>query len=323
MVDKYGEEKIIHKTWPDKFMEEQEQMVEIVSKLGEDPEIKAIVMNQAVPGCNAAIDKLLETRDDIFIVYCIPQENPADVTARANLVLIPDELGMGPAMARQAQKLGAKTFIHYSLPRHMSQVLFFKRYELIKEECEKIGLEFVNVTAPDPMSEIGLHGAQELVLEDVPKMLDEYGKDTAIFTTNCALQVPLIKAITDNGGMYVQPCCPSPYHGFPAALGLSATTDTSIAGVIEQTRVALAEKNLLGRVSNWPLPASFMITTAGVEYAIKWINGEVQKDGIDEDVLKEVMEGYAEVSVQLTSFEDEDGTVYNNYLLFLMDHIIY
>ncbi len=91
MSQKYGD-RIVHVTWPDNFMTEQEQMITTVSKLAADPEIKAVIINQAVPGTNAAIDKLLETRDDMLIIYGTPQENPEDVAARADIILKPNEL---------------------------------------------------------------------------------------------------------------------------------------------------------------------------------------------------------------------------------------
>lgn len=49
MVEKYGADKIIHELWPDNFMTEQEQMISIITKLGSDPEVKALIINQAVP----------------------------------------------------------------------------------------------------------------------------------------------------------------------------------------------------------------------------------------------------------------------------------
>ena len=103
MTQKYGD-KIVHVTWPDNFMTEQEQMITTVSKLAADPEIKAVIINQAVPGTNAAIDKLLESRDDMLIIYGTPQENPEDVAARADIILQPNELDMGPAMVEQDRK---------------------------------------------------------------------------------------------------------------------------------------------------------------------------------------------------------------------------
>lgn len=132
MVEKYGD-RIVHELWPDNFMAEQEQMVSIVTKIASNPDIKGLIINQAVPGTNAAVDKLLETRDDMFIVYCTPQENPPDVATRANLILQPDELKMGDNIPVQAKKLGAKTIVHYSFPRHMSQVLLSSRRALMKD----------------------------------------------------------------------------------------------------------------------------------------------------------------------------------------------
>ena len=102
LVAKYGADKVIHVTWPTNFMAEQEQMVTTVARLAADRDIRALIINQAVPGTNPAVDRLLETRDDMFIVYCSPQENPPDVSRRANLILNTSDLARGPAIARQA-----------------------------------------------------------------------------------------------------------------------------------------------------------------------------------------------------------------------------
>ncbi len=329
MVKRYGDEKIVHVLWPDNFMAEQEQMVSIVAKLAADPEIKALIINQAVPGTNAAVDKLLETRDDMFIVYCTPQENPPDVSSRADLILQPDELQMGYNIPEQAQKLGAKTFVHYSFPRHMSQVLLSSRREIMKEQCAKLGIEFVDATAPDPTGDSGVTGAQQFILEDVPKMVAQYGKDTAFFSTNCSMQIPLIKASVDAGAIYPQPCCPSPYHGYPTALGIESGdyTEDSLKNVISQTAAKLDEKGVLGRFSTWPVPVAMMGTVASTEYAIKWMNGEVaDTNTLDLKVLEECMKDYAGVSVVTSPYaETANGTTvtYDNYRLIIMDFLTY
>lgn len=323
MVKKYGEEKIVHVLWPDNFMAEQEQMVSIVSKLAADPEVKALIINQAVPGTNAAVDKLLETRDDIFIVYCTPQENPPDVASRADIILQPDELKMGDNVPVQAQKLGAKTFVHYSFPRHMSQPLLSGRRELMRAKCEELGIKFVDATAPDPTGDQGVTGAQNFILEDVPKMVAQYGKDTAFFSTNCSMQIPLIKASVDAGAIYPQPCCPSPYHGYPTALGIESgdLSGDSLQNVIDQTTKILEEKGVLGRFSTWPVPVSMMGTVASTEYAIKMMNGEVGEE-LDLKVLEQCMADYAGVAVSTTALE-ESGSTYDNYRLILMDFLTY
>lgn len=324
MVDKYGAKKIVHVTWPDNFMAEQEQMVSVVAKLAADPEIKAVIINQAVPGTNAAIDKLKETRDDVFVVYCTPQENPPDVSSRADIIIQPDELKMGENIPVQAQKLGAKVLVHYSFPRHMSQVLLSSRREIMREKCKELGIQFVDATAPDPTSDVGISGAQQFILEDVPKMVEKYGKDTAFFSTNCAMQIPLIKASVDTGAIYPQPCCPSPYHGYPAALGIESTefSDAGMKQVINETTRILKEKNVLGRFSTWPVPVAMMATIAGTEYAIQWIKGDVAKADLDIAALEKCMSDYAKVNVSTSPYV-EDGTTYNDYRLVIMDFLTY
>jgi len=324
MVERYGEDKIMHVLWPDNFMTEQEQMISTITKIGSDSEVKALIINQAVPGTNAAVDKLLETRDDMFIVYCVPQENPPDVAARADLILNPNELGMGATIPDQAKALGAKTFVHYSFPRHMSVVLLSARRDLMIEKCKEIGIDFVDATAPDPTGDAGVPGAQLFILEDVPKMVEKYGKDTAFFSTNCAMQTPLIKACYDAGAIYPQPCCPSPYHGFPSALGIESTgyTVDAMANVISETAKKLDEKGLLGRFSTWPVPVSMMNTVASTEYAIKWINGEVG-DELDTKVLEELMTEYADGIKVVTEAYAEGSTEYPTFRLIMMDFLTY
>ncbi|MEL7647436.1 MAG: DUF3798 domain-containing protein [Sedimentibacter sp.] len=324
MVEKYGENKIMHVLWPDNFMTEQEQMISTVTKIGSDPDVKALIINQAVPGTNAAVDKLLESRDDMFIVYCTPQENPPDVAARADLILQPDELGMGKTIPEQAKAMGAKTFVHYSFPRHMSVVLLAARRDLMIETCKEIGIEFVDATAPDPTGDSGVPGAQQFILEDVPKMVEKYGKDTAFFSTNCAMQTPLIKACYDAGAIYPQPCCPSPYHGYPSALGIESTgySVDAMANVISETAKKLQEKGLLGRFSTWPVPVAMMNTVASTEYAVKWINGEVG-DELDTNVLEELMTEYANGIAVTTTPYSENGQEFSTFRLTMMDFLTY
>lgn len=323
MVAKYGEEKIMHVLWPDNFMTEQEQMISTIAKIGSDPDVKALIINQAVPGTNASVDKLLETRDDMFIVYCTPQENPPDVAQRADLILNPDELKMGDNIPVQAQKLGAKTLVHYSFPRHMSIVMLAARRDLMIAKCKEIGLEFYDATAPDPTSDVGVPGAQQFILEDVPKLVDRFGKDTAFFSTNCAMQTPLIKACADEGAIYPQPCCPSPYHGFPSALGIESTgySVDAMANVISETAKALKEKGVLGRFSTWPVPVAMMNTVASTEYAVEWIKGNVG-DELDVKVLEEKMADYANLTVS-TSPYTEEGLEIPHFRLIIMDFLTY
>jgi DNA-binding LacI/PurR family transcriptional regulator len=203
---KYGAEHVIIQTYPDKFMDEQETVIANIVGMAADPDVKAIIAVQAIPGTVAAFEKVKEMRgDDILLISGSAAEDPAMCSSRNDIVLQMDELGMGNVMVDQMIKQGAKTFVHYSFPRHMSYALLSARRDLWKADCEKKGLLFVDATAPDPTGDAGTSGAQQFILEDVPKKVEEYGVDTAFFSTNCSMQAPLIKACFEAGAIFPQP----------------------------------------------------------------------------------------------------------------------
>lgn len=322
VLAKYGEEHIIHMTFPDKFMDEQETTIANLVSMASDPDVKALIICQAVPGTSPGIDSVKEIRgNDLLIIVGQPQDDPPVISARADIVMQLDEMGMGVAIPAQAKAQGAKVFVHYSFPRHMSYPLLSARRDLMKSECARIGLEFVDATAPDPTGDAGIPGAQQFILEDVPRMIAKYGKDTALFSTNCAMQVPLISAVVETGAIYPQPCCPSPFHGFPSALNIGIPEDKKgdIGFVVDEITRIMAEKGMTGRTSTWPVPVSMMMIEGSAEYAKAWIDGET--DGkMDIPKLSEKLFEYSGVKVNLTNL-DEGGTFYDNYFVILMDFL--
>ena len=327
LVAKYGPDKIIHATWPEDFINKQEKMTEIVAGLAADNEIKILILNQAVEGSNAAVDKFKETRDDVFIVYCTVNEKPAEVALRANLVILPNELGMGLAMVKQARKQGAKVFVHYSFPRHMAIQVLSDRRDAIRDTCAEEDMVFIDSSVPDPLNDGGIAGARQFILEDVPKLVSKYGDNIAFYCSNCHMQVSLIKAVIENHAIYPQPCCPSPYHGFPEAIGINKENSRADLRMVisEACRIA-EEKNMTDRLSTWPVSASMMFTNVGAEYAILRLNGDVGRNRIDDHALENCMNSYIKevvgegVKVELASFE-ENGVTYNNFKLVLMSYL--
>jgi len=324
ILAKYGEEHVIHMTFPDKFMDEQETTIANLVSMASDPDVKALIICQACPGTSPGIDSVKEIRgNDLLIIAGQPQDDPPVISARADIVLQLDEMGMGYAIPAQAKAQGAKVFVHYSFPRHMSYPLLSGRRELMKKECARLGLEFVDATAPDPTGDAGIPGAQQFILEDVPRMVAKYGKDTALFSTNCAMQVPLITAVVKTGAIYPQPCCPSPYHGFPSALGIEIPADKQgdIGYVVDEITRIMAEKGMTGRTSTWPVPVSMMFIQGSAEYAKAWIDGEFEEK-MNIPKLMEKFKEYSGVDANLTKLE-EGGVTYDNYYVILLDFLTF
>lgn len=323
MKKQYGD-MIILQTYPDNFMKEQETTIANTLALAADPDVKAIVFVQAVPGASAAIDKVRENNPDMLFIAGVPGEDPAMIGGKADVILQADELGMGASVIEQAKKQGAKTFVHYTFPRHMSYEMLAKRRDLFKENCEKLGMEFVDATAPDPTGDAGVPGAQQFILEDVPRKVAEYGKDTAFFSTNCSMQEPLIKSVLTEGAIFPQQCCPSPYHAYPGALAIEIPEDKKgdVDYVIEQIGIKIKEGGGEGRFSTWPVPVNMMFVEGGVKYAMAFLDGETEGRN-DQAKLTEILNSLLkEGEIKITPYTDNGtGKTYDNYYLILSDYV--
>lgn len=314
---------IITATYPDKFNDEVETTISRVLDLANQG-ADLIVFVQAVPGASAAIDKVREIYPDFPFIAGVPGDNPDTISARADVVLGADEISMGTRMAEQAQKMGAKTFVHYSFPRHMGYETIVARYEVLKSKIEELGMTFVDATAPDPTGDAGVTGAQQFILEDLPRQVEEYGVETAFFNTNCAMQPAMIQAVLATGAYYPQQCCPSPYHGYPEALGIEIPEDKQgdVAFIIEQITAKIEEAGLSGHFSTWPVPVNMMMVEAGVEYGFDYLNGEIDSlTDMDHwaELMSEIAGGY-EVTLSTLKLND---TEYENYFQILADYITF
>lgn len=125
-----------------------------------------------------------------------------------------------------------------------------QRRDNFQKKADELGIEFIEVSAPDPMGEGGIPATQQFILEDVPRQVAEHGKDTAFFSTNCAMQEPLIKKVLDEGAIFPEQCCPSPYHGYPGALGIEIPEDKvgNVDFIISEITAKVAEKGNSGRM---------------------------------------------------------------------------
>lgn len=315
----YGPEHIVTATYPDNFMSEMETTVSTLVGFAADPDVKAIVMCQAVPGAKAGFDKIREMgRDDILLIAGTPQEDPAVIAAASDIVMYADEVAQGDTIMETCANWGVDILIHYSFPRHMAMELIVGRHELLKKNADALGIELVDVTAPDPTAEAGISASQQFILEDVPQQLAKYeGKKVAFFTTNCAMQPSLQAACLDQpNAYYPQPCCPSPYHAFPATLGLELQVGGDDEAALKQIAAKLAEHDAVGRFSTWAHPVAMTIIDIGVEYAKGYIEGTITSRN-DAAVLSSMLDAKVP-GAKVANYTDANGTTFDNYYTVLL-----
>ena len=314
---------VLHDTYPDAFSSEVETTISKLIAFASDPDVKAIIFVQAVQGATAAYTQILKDmgREDILLIAGVPAEDPADISAAADIVLANDEIGCGYQVAAIANMWECDVIVHYSFARHLSYETIVAKRDAMRTTAESYGIEFVERDCPDPTGDAGMSGAQAAVLEDIPKVMKEYeGKKVCFYCTNCGLQVALQQAIINEpNAYYALPCCPSPYHGFQEAFGLTATYG-DINGAIKNLAVYLNDHDAVGRFSTWALPVNMSMINAGFEYACAYAEGKTEGK-VDEAFLTACFCNAAGGDIVLDKYVDASGKEYANYYLIQLDPI--
>jgi len=280
---KYGEDMVKLAIYPDNFTEELETTIQTIVNFADDPLMKAIIVNQAVPGTTEAFRQIKERRPDILCFAGESHEDLPEIGSAADLVVNNDFVARGYLMIRTAHELGADTFVHISFPRHMSYETMSRRVAIMKAACEEFGMTFVLETAPDPTTDVGVAGAQAYILEKAPEWIEKYGTNSAFFCTNDAHTEPLLKQLLEYGGYFVEADLPSPLMGYPGALGL----DFSDAGgdfekILKTVEDAIVAKGGAGRFGTWAFSYGYTVSAGLAEHAINVINGDSEVDEIDD-----------------------------------------
>ena len=152
----------------------------------------------------------------------------------------------------------------------------------------------------------------------MPQQLAKYeGKKVAFFTTNCGMQPSLQAACLDQpNAYYPQPCCPSPYHAFPATLGLELEIGGDDTEALKQIAAKLKEHDAVDRFSTWASPVAMTIIEIGVEYAKAYIEGEVTERNDAAELAEMLNEKVA--GAKVANYTNAEGTTFDNYYTVLL-----
>ena len=286
----YGEDMVKLAIYPDNFTEELETTIQTIVNLSADPEMKAIIVNQAVPGTAEAFRQIKERRPDIICIAGESHEDLPEIGSAADLVCNNDFVARGYLMIRTAHELGCDTFVHISFPRHMSYETMSRRVAIMQEACKEFGMTFVLETAPDPTTDVGVPGAQAYILEHAPEWIEKYGVNSAYFCTNDAHTEPLLKQLLAYGGYFIEADLPSPLMGYPGALGLDLTdAGGDFEKILAAVEAAVVEKGGAGRFGTWAYSYGYTVSAGLAQHAYNVIKGESELCDID-DIAKAYQE---------------------------------
>ncbi|MDR1481232.1 MAG: DUF3798 domain-containing protein [Synergistaceae bacterium] len=268
---------IRHVTMPDNFMAEMETTITQIVGLADDPKVKVVVVDDAIPGTAEAFRRIKERREDILCFAGQPQEDPGVISPVSDLVINIDDITRGYLIIHSAKELGAKTFVHVSFPRHMGYELLARRRAVMEQACKDLGLEYASETVPDPVSDVGLPGAQQYMLERVPSWIEKYGKETSFHCTNDGLTEPMLKQLARYGGMCVEPDLPSPLMGYPGAFGIDLKNESGDwPAIMNKVEKAVVDAGASSRLGTWAYSYGWSTTCALAELGKRILEGEAK-----------------------------------------------
>ena len=320
---KYGD-MITTDVYPDNFTEEKETVIQKIVQYADDPAVKAIVVAQAVPGTAEAFRQVKERRDDIICLAGESQEDPSLISEAADVVLMNDFVARGYLIIKTAKELGCDTFVHISFPRHLGIESLARRLAVMKEAGKELGVEIVEETAADPMSDVGIPGAQQQILEKAPEWIEKYGQNSAYFCTNDAHTAPLLKQLLEYGGYFIEADLPSPLMGYPDALGIEFSDDdmSNYDYLLKSVEDAIVERGGAGRFGTWAYSYTYTLTAGLAEHAMNVIDGNSELTEIDD--ISDALAVYSPGAEWNGSYytDANTGVKTENYMLIYQDTYI-
>lgn len=324
LIKKYGDSNlggyICHLNYPDNFPKETENVISQITSFIDDDKIKAVVVNQGIKGTAEAFKIIKERRPDIMCLVSNTQEEPEEIHKYADLIIDPDNIKRGYLIPLCAKQMGARTFVHVSFKRHREIELVNLRERIMKATCNKLGMKFVAIDAPDPASDGGIAEAQNFILDQFPLWIKKYGKDTAFFSTNDAHIAPIIKKTLEYGAIFVEQDLPSPILGYKEALDIKDDADN--IDILRKEEMLLYKKNP-DRMGTWVYSYGSSTTELLVELAMRCIKGEIDKPDI-KNVRQIFEEINPDVSWKADYYVDgKSGKEASNHILVYQDTYIF
>ena len=315
---------IKHDTYPDRFEAEQETTISKIVAMADDPLMKAVIVNQSVPGTVAAFNQIREKRPDILLVNLVAQEDTVMVENASDLVMDADNVSRGYRIIAAAKEMGAKKFAHITFPRHMSIELLALRRAIMEEACKDLGLEFISLNAPDPTTDIGVPGAQQYIAENIQPWIDKYGKDTAFFCTNDAHTEPLLRGVAAGGAIFVEQDLPSPIMGYPKAFSVDiqnmAGDWKAINAAVEKAVIAKGGDKRMG---TWAYSLGYSLTLGAVDHVMEVLKG--QGELLNQEQILASIQKYTEGAKWMAEnyIDRATGETKDNHFLLAQDTYVY
>jgi len=323
LTQRHGPENILIHTWPmHNHSISTGEAAAMINEIAENADIKVLIVNPAIQETDYFINTLRQLRDDIFIAHI-----GSETAAAANLILDINSAEMARRFPASAMALGADALVFFYDSVIWGDEVFVESYlqGMLREKSAEIGLLFVEVDIGGAI-QCGSSYAM-FMSETIPLLIERYGANIVLYGLD---NERVFWHWRIDGFMYI-PTLPSWFVLCPATLAHELAINDNARGyntpgLIDEIRNELEEIDMLGRMAILPMSTRMLFPLAAAEYGVMWMHGDVPAEGIDTQVLTQIMVDLIAQytgqyhSVALAPFE-ENGTVHENFMLVWMEFL--
>lgn len=252
-----------------------------------DPKVRALLLCPAPDGAVDLFTAVRAARKDILLLAVQTEESPLLVQSVADLVMDPDFSSRAVTLAANAKTMGAKgiAFLKRSKPGEQEARLF----DALQKAAAAEGLPYFSQALPSAKSK---DAAKKEVAAAVSLMAAQAGGQLAFFCAEDSLQGALISECLHRGQIYLEGFRPSPFIGFPEALGMPLPTAGSPASqfpaFLRKVEEEVLRKKGAGKASTWAYGFSYTAITGLGTLALGYARGT--GPGFDMKSVKAAME---------------------------------
>ena len=271
--------RVVLRHFPETALDDPAAVSRLLLDLADDPALKAVVVGEAPAGCLDGLARLKARRPDLYLVVIDPHEELDKMARVATLTLSLNHVARGYLYPILAQRMGARSLVFFSFPRHMELPEFGRLHRVMAQASRDLGLILVSdLGGPDPRSPEGARAALEAYLEkNVDRYLDQYGPDTAFVTTSTVHSDILVPMVLRKGGRVLSAVQSSLILGFPEALDLGDEARVlfgqwrRLLAVEDEKIMAL---NPPGQFAAWVYPYPHTAMLAMIDMAVRAVEDD-------------------------------------------------
>ena len=317
-IAKFGADKIVVTTLPEDA--DAQTMVSQATTMANDPDIGALIINEAVPGSIAAAQAAKTINPEMLVIMVNPSEDPPEVAAVADLAVMTVFNELTIAAAEQAAEKNCTVMVLEVPIDQQGMERAQSRIAACQTKCDELGIKLIVNSLPNESDANSRPAMIQAAKEDIYNKLDEYGDNVGFMSFSSFCATAIFTALCEEGrGYLVGTPDPGPFApGFMDAFGITADDEhiLDVQWTNNAIAKALEEKGMSGHFCNWEIPYFATMMYGSIAYSLAYLNGT--ENTVDLDTwMKYAAESFnLKLGDQLVYFAySKDGTTYDNFAM--------